>query len=436
MKKVLALLLAVSLLLIMAACGQQEQPVPVPVPEAFTPKDAKEIKIKHGTDLMEGMQTEDVKLVEDLQRWSSPLADFGVELFQAGMKPGENSLISPLSVLYALSMTANGADGETLRQMNDVLGMSDTERNEWLHTYQVQLSKGKNQRLFVANGIWIKDDPGFTVEHLFRRTNADYYGAGLYQAPFDNATCKEINKWIEGKTAGMVKDVLDEIPEEAIMYLVNALAFESQWAEVYKDTQVWEGEFTTEAGEKRPVELMYSSEDGHFLEDDQATGFIKWYDGYRYAFVALLPKEGVSVEEYVQSLSGEHLQQMLADPIDHDVVAAIPKFETEFDKELSDVLKAMGMTDAFDAGRADFSRLGKHSAGNIYISGVLHKTFISVAEQGTRAGAATVVEAAPEAAPPEERELKEVILDRPFVYLIMDQGTGMPAFIGTLMDVQ
>ena len=208
------------------------------------------------------------------------------------------------------------------------------------------------------------------------------------------------------------------------------------WAEVYKETRIWQKVFTTEDGQTRDVQLMYSNEDGRFLEDDLATGFVKWYEDYRYTFVALLPNEGVSVEEYVQSLSGEHLRQMLAAPIDHDVVAAIPKFETEFHTELSNVLEKMGMTDAFDTGLADFSRLGNHSEGNLCINRVLHKTFISVAEQGTRAGAATVVEVAPTAAPPGERELKEVILDRPFVYMIWDMGTDTPVFIGTLMDVQ
>ena len=435
MKRLIAILLVLALLLPLTACEQPAPPVPVPEPEAFVPKNTENVKISYSTDLMDGITPEDVKLVENLPETGGPLADFGIALFQSSMKPGENSLISPLSVLYALSMTANGADGETLRQMESVLGMSTQELNEWLHTYQVQLSKEEYQKLFVANGIWIKDDPNVTVEQQFLRTNADYYGAGLYQAPFDADTCEEINKWIEGKTAGMVKDVLDEIPKEAILYLVNALAFDARWAEQYKETQVQEGEFTTEAGEKRPVEMMYSSEDGWFLEDDLATGFLKWYAGHRYAFVAMLPNEGVSVEEYVSSLSAEHLQHMIADPKSYDVVAAIPKFETEFDTEMSKVLANMGMPAAFDADLADFSRLGTHTDGNIYISRVLHKTFISVAEQGTRAGAATVIEAAAEAAPM-ERELKKVVLDRPFAYFIIDQVTGMPIFIGTLMDVQ
>lgn len=421
MKRVVALLLAAVLLLSLAACGQKESPAPKAV----------DVKLKHSKDLMKKVQPEKIEKQQNLSETGGPLADFAVSLFQNSLKPDENTLVSPLSVLYALSMTANGAAGDTLSQMEAVLGMDAQQRNSWLYSYTNGL---KDENLFLANAIWLKDDKDFAVEPEFLQMNANYYNAGLYSAPFNDATCKEINSWIEGKTAGMVKNVLDEIPEEAIMYLVNALSFEAQWAEVYDEYQVWENVFTTENGETRDAELMYSDEDGRFLEDDLATGFVKWYEDYRYAFVALLPNEGISVEEYVRSLSGDHLRKMITVPKQNDVVAAIPKFETEFSAEMSGVLKIIGMNDAFDSELADFSRLGSHTDGNIYISQVLHKTVICVAEQGTRAGAATVVEVAPGAAP-EVSEPKRVILDRPFVYMIWDMKTNTPVFMGTLMDV-
>ena len=216
------------------------------------------------------------------------------------------------------------------------------------------------------------------------------------------------------------------------MYLVNALAFDGKWAEVYRENQVHEREFTTENGTAQDVELMYS-EEGKYLEDDNATGFIKYYAGRRYAFAALLPKEGVTVQEYVQGLTGEHLQNLLDNPTSITVNAAIPKFETGYDVQMSEILKAMGMPDAFDSSLADFSKMAKHTDGNIYISRVLHKTFISVAEQGTKAGAATVIEAAAESAM--EMEVKRVTLDRPFLYMILDTKTNTPIFIGTLMNM-
>ena len=219
------------------------------------------------------------------------------------------------------------------------------------------------------------------------------------------------------------------------MYLVNALAFEAQWEKVYDEFQVQEGYFTTEDETRQDVEMMHSQEH-YYLEDELATGFIKYYEGREYAFVALLPNEGVTVQEYADSLTGGHLQEMLASSEEMLVFTTIPKFESEYDIEMSQALQGMGMTNAFDWRVADFSRLGTYNVDgmNICISRVLHKTFISVAEQGTRAGAATAVEM-PAYGAMEIPEFKEVVLDRPFVYMIIDCETNLPFFMGTMMDV-
>ena len=233
----------------------------------------------------------------------------------------------------------------------------------------------------------------------------------------------------------MIKDILDKIPDEAVMYLVNALAFEAEWPKAYEKSDVREGIFTTEDGVEQAVELMHSSE-YQYLEDENAKGFIKYYLDNNYAFAALLPDENVSVEEYVNSLTGERLHAMLSEPVNISVTAALPKFETEYDVEMSDVLKEMGMSLAFEPDLAEFSKLGTHVDGNIYINRVLHKTFISVAEKGTKAGAATVVEMVTECAMEEMVEPKKVILDRPFIYMLIDCEHQIPFFIGTMMNVE
>ena len=151
---------------------------------------------------------------------------------------------------------------------------------------------------------------------------------------------------------------------------------------------------------------------------------------------ALLPNEGVTVQEYVDSLTGEHLMRLLSNPEKVTVFATMPKFETEYSVEMSESLMEMGMTDAFDYRISDFSRLGTYNADglNICINRVLHKTFISVSEKGTRAGAATAVEMVAEGALLIE-DYKTVTLDRPFVYMLIDCQTNLPFFIGTMMDV-
>jgi serpin B len=230
----------------------------------------------------------------------------------------------------------------------------------------------------------------------------------------------------------MVKRILNQIPDTAVMYLINALAFDAEWQNIYEESQIRSGTFTTESGNPRDVEMMYGSE-YQYLDDGNATGFVKYYAGHNYAFVALLPNKGLSLENYVASLSGNGLRNTLQNVQNVQVKTAIPKFESEYSVEMSDILKSMGLTDAFDSNLANFTGLGEWKTGNLFINQVIHKTNITVDEKGTKAGAATAVEVASEAACIQE-ELKTVYLDRPFVYMLIDCDTNLPFFIGTVMD--
>ena len=381
-------------------------------------------------DLLEGIIPGEVGVSDDFIMQNADVTDFAIRLFKASEKSGENTLISPLSVLCALAMTANGAEAETRKQMEAVLGMTTEELNPYLYSYMKNLPQGEEYKLNLANSIWFTE--GFTVKQDFLQTTADYYGADIYRVPFNDQTCKDINNWVKQKTDEMIPKILDKLSPQAVMYLVNALAFEAEWSEIYEEHQVEAGKFTKEDGTKQDAEFMYSSE-GTYLKDKKATGFMKYYKGCKYAFVAMLPNEGVSVSDYIASLNGKSLNTLLANPQDIAVQTSIPKFETEYDVEMSDTLKGMGMPKAFDAENAEFEGLGTSTDGNICISRVLHKTFISVGESGTKAGAATVVEmkcggiAEPQ---------KAVYLDRPFVYMLIDCENNIPFFIGTMMDIE
>jgi serpin B len=330
-------------------------------------------------------------------------------------------------------MTANGTKGETLAQMENVFGLSVPELNDYLHAYLKYLPSGNKYKISVADSIWFKDDESLKVEPGFLQTNADYYDASIYKAAFDNTTLKDINAWVKDNTDGMIENILDKIPDEAVMYLINALAFDAEWEHIYREDQVRDGTFTTEAGETRDVEMMYSTE-SRYLDDGSATGFLKYYAGRKYAFAALLPNEGVSVADYIASLTGDRLMSTLSNAQDVEVKTAIPKFESEYSVEMSDILKTMGITDAFDMDLADFTGLGKSEDGNIFISRVIHKTHITLDEKGTKAGAATVVEMLAGSAAPSDK-IKTVHLDRPFVYMLIDCEANLPIFIGTMVDI-
>lgn len=409
MKRILAFILCIGMVLSLSGCARKVM----------------------AEDLMSGITANEVKTDVDLKN-SAGITDFAVKLFQNSEESGKNTLISPFSVLCALAMTANGADGETLAQMEKTLGMSADELNKYLHAYVNSLAQGEKRKLSVANSIWFADRQDFTVNRDFLQTNADYFGADIYKAKFDNAARDDINAWVNNKTDGMIDKIIDEIPGEAVMYLINALAFDAEWQTVYKNTQIRNTKFTKEDKTEQNVKMMYADE-YLYLQDDNAQGFIKKYYGGEYAFAALLPDEGVSVSEYVKSLTGEKLSEILSNPQNTSVETAIPKFKNECSYEMSEILYKMGMKDAFNVNNADFSKLGKSTDGNIYINRVLHKTYIEVDERGTKAGAVTAVEMNLEGCAPTEP--KKVYLDRPFVYMIIDTQTNFPLFIGTVMSV-
>lgn len=391
-------------------------------------------------DLLEGVTPHKAKPQADLAGPGAQAATgFGLDLLRGCMEQGGdgNTLVSPLSVLCALSMTANGAGGETLSQLEDAFGISQEELREYLAAYCAALPNGSKYKVHVANSLWAKSG-AVEVEKPFLQDCVDYFDVQAYAAPFDDTTLEDVNSWVKEHTDGMIPEILQEINPLSVLYLVNALSFDAEWETPYYDTQVGEGVFTQEDGTKNLVEFLHNTE-YLYLEDGDAVGFMKPYAGTSrdatpttYAFAALLPPEGQTVQEYLGSLTGEKLHAILADVRMDQVTTQLPKFQTEYSTELSGVLQGMGVEDLFNMDTADLSAMGKSSQGPLFVGQVVHKTFLQVDEKGTKAGAATLVdERCGSSGPPE----KKVILDRPFIYMIVDWEAKLPLFIGTAMDL-
>ena len=357
--------------------------------------------------------------------------DFALDLLRESADE-KNALVSPLSVLSALAMAENGADGETLAQMERVTGMGADELTDLLQAYGTLVDDGP---LSVANSIWLRDSDGLAVEDDFLETCGGRLGAQVFSAPFDDSTVADVNAWVSEKTNEMIPEMLNQISDDAQVLLVNALAFEGGWEDPFDSALVSPDTFTCEDGTEQDVTMMHSAE-GSYLEGDLATGFVKPYEGYDYAFVGLLPAEGVSVGELLASLDGDALEELLTPVAGAGAEIGLPKFTASYEAELADALRELGMTDAFDAELADFSRMGSSEQGPLYVGGVLHKTFVDVTEEGTRAAAATTVSMDGAAAPGGPVEYHRVILDRPFVYLIVDLRCDLPVFVGTYMGAE
>jgi len=357
---------------------------------------------------------------------------FSAELFRLSYD-GKNTLISPLSVAMALAMVAEGAEGNTEKEFSDLFGgMSTDELSAYFKKYMDSLNSYSDPDL--ANSVWIREADYFTVKESFTDTVRRFYGADAFTRPFNGDTVNEINSWIKENTDGMIEKVIEELDPNCVMALVNTVLFEAEWSEKYDEMQVRDGEFTTIDGTKKKVTMMSSSEHS-YLENGAATGFMKPYKGGKYAFAALLPKDGVTIDELIDSLDGEMLRETLSGVSNKKVITKMPQFEYDFGIEMGGILQKMGLRDAFDPHAADFSGISDDADELLlHIAKVIHKTRIELTPVGTKAGAATVVEMwAGNAAPVEPP--KEVYLDRPFVYMIVDTETNLPVFIGAVTDI-
>ena len=392
--------------------------------------------VAYADDLMGGVSANRVAGKQADADFIESMADFSIELFKKSIVDEGNSLISPLSVTFALAMAANGADNETLVQMERLLGgdIPLAALNEYLYSYAAALPNTNKSTLNIGNSIWLRDDSDrLSVNPSFLQRNADYFGAAAYKAAFDSRTVRDINSWVKSNTDGMIERILDTIDESHLMYLINAVMFDAEWQSVYYKENVRKGDFADISGATRNVDFMHSTE-RKYLDDGMATGFIKPYADGGYSFAALLPNEEVAIGEYVESLTGEGFINTLQNAQDAIVYAAMPKFEFEYSIKMNDPLIALGIPDAFDEVKADFTEMAASSDSNMFISLVLHKTFISVDELGTKAGAVTMV--AMRDSGSARVDTKSVSLDRPFVFAIIDNATNLPIFIGTLLTIR
>ena len=378
--------------------------------------------------------------------WEKCVRDFSLRLFREAyaMQNDEDAaeaaagaansaaqggfVIAPASVLTALLMAEEGADGETAAQIQDVVGAEVFYARE---AFEKRLNaKGEGTQLNTANSVWFRNDEDrLQVQPSFPAAMQQLFGAEVFRADFDEKTRKDINQWCKNNTKDRIEKILDEpISSDSMLYLINALTFDGKWQKPYEDHQVADAEFTCEDGSVQTAEMMYDME-YTYLANELATGFVKPYeDGY--SFVALLPNEGLSMADFVNGLTEDSFVELSASKKDVPVETGMPKFKTESGAELSAALQAMGIRDLFDADRADLSLMATVTDGNLFVSRILHKAFLETDTEGTRAAAVTAVELEAGSAAP--TEMKRVILDRPFLYAIIEDETGIPIFMGTV----
>ena len=405
-KRITTLVLALVLLLSLPGCGVRAQ------------------------ELTADFEPQVMDTTTDLTAGGEAVTDFALSLLREERSGSVSVLLSPVSILNALGMVANGASGTTLKQIETATGMSLHQLNDFLYTYRMSLpADSKTCKAALANSAWLRDT--FRVEDAFLRSCVNYYSAEVYRSAFDGGLVTDLNRWVSKKTDGMISDLLEKEPgAQTMLYLVNAACFDAKWETPYtKENVRTDGIFTAASGKRQTADYLDSHET-IYLSGNNVSGFLKPYDGGKYAFVALVPDESVTLADYLRTLTGEHLYQLITDHHYADVQASIPKFTARSELELVEPLRAAGISDLFDVSAADLRGLGSAPNGNtLYVNSVLHKTYLELDENGTKAAAATSLDVNAGAAPPSE-DVKTVTLDRPFLYMVVDTHACVPLFMG------
>jgi serine protease inhibitor len=353
---------------------------------------------------------------------------FGFNVFEqlVGKNMSENIFVSPASLAMALSMTYNGASGETQEAMARVLelrGMSLEKVSQASAALMERLRNlGEDMRLDMANSLWVREGEEFRADFLKR--NEEFYGAKIGTLDFGDPKAPSIiDAWVKEKTGGKIKKIVEEIPGGIILYLIDAVYFKGAWAVKFERQYTRERDFTLLDGSKKKVPMMMtgSKEFKHLKGDSFDAVGLPYGDGSVSMYI-FVPHRESSLDEFYGELRAGNWDEWMSRFQKSEITVVMPRFNLEYEVVLSDALADLGMEVAFDSNAADFSRM---CAGKVWIDEVKQKTFMEVNEEGTEAAAATSVRM---------KKGPGIYVDRPFFCAIRDNDTGAMLFMGSVVE--
>jgi serpin B len=357
---------------------------------------------------------------------------FGIKLFSdlADNYPNtKNLFISPLSVYLALTMTYNGAANTTALEMQNTLGYSGMVNEEINQSCKdlvdVLLNIDPKITLEIANSIWYRNT--FTVKQVFIDINRHYFNAEVKASDFyDPATVIQINNWVKTKTHDKIEKVIDNIPSNAVMYLINAIYFKGIWKYKFDSENTVEGPFNTPNSGSVLVNFMNQKARFKYMDNDLLSAIELPYGNSGLSMVVLLPVQDKTIPNVIQNFSQDNWTEWCNNMDSTEVTVRLPKFKFAYDSTINESLKTLGMPTAFTP-MADFSNI--NSDESLCISKVLHKSFIEVNEEGSEAAAVTVVGIVTTAFPGENKD-KNFVANKPFIFVIKENTTQTILFAG------
>ncbi len=359
---------------------------------------------------------------------------FGTRLFREiadRAEPGDNLFVSPLSVSYAFGMLLNGAVGDTRDSLAATLGVLSVPENGVNESYQNLMSTltqlDPDVTMDIANSIWYRQ--GIPVEQPFIETNQTYFDALVQGLDFsDESAALTINNWVNDKTRGKITSIIDPpISSEVIMYLINAVYFKADWTLPFNPEYTETADFHRADGSTVDCDMMLNLNTFAYLQNDLLTSVGLPYGEEGFRMTILLPNEGNSVADVLDEMSDEAWAGWLESTVETEVMVGLPKFRFAYNISLANVLQDMGMTIAFNSSTADFTAMTL--LDDVYISDVLHKSFVQVDEEGTEAAAVTAIEVSVGSAPS-----PSIFCDRPFLFVIHEDVSGAILFMGKVAE--
>lgn len=378
------------------------------------------------------------ELTESEKAIASSDAGFSYSLFRETVQyddTAENVFISPLSISMALAMVLNGAEGETHRQIKETIGLAGLEEVEinknFLSLINYLMTLDSKVSMDIANSVWYHDN--IDVKQTFLTELNESFNAKGEALDFnDPASVDIINSWVSDNTNGRIETIIDEISDEMVMFLMNALYFKADWLRQFETEDTREADFYLEDGSTATVNMMSQKGDfaTYFSEDVQMIELP--YGDSLYVMTVLMPTDfDQPIDDFVaEMVHAENLDKWRAGlrTFGRGVDLKFPKFELEYELSYNEILKSMGMEQPFSETGADFSGIAELNTGNLFISDVKHKTYIAVDEEGTEAAAATSVGIGVTSMPP------SLEINRPFVFIIHERTSGVNLFMGKVKN--
>jgi len=380
-------------------------------------------------ELTAGIKAE--KLNYDIREVSAPQKDFAFASFELVSETGANPVYSPVSVLFALAMAAQGAEGETKAQFESLFGMSAEELVSYCSALSSSLLETSGStELSIANSAWA--DVSADIKEEYLKAIVSGFDSEVFSADLDTGkTRKDINAWVDEKTNGLIPELLSEnLDPLTVLVLMNAIYMDAKWAYPFTHEATGKMDFTAADGTVSSADFVRSYRSYRsYLSGEGYEGVLLPYDDGRTAFAVIRPDEGKDVRAMLEKLGSEELFRAVADAEANTYMNfAMPKLDLDFTVTLNEILIALGLEDAFDISAADFSAMGSVPGGNIYLSTVLQKAKIIVDEEGTRAAAVTAAMASGTSMP--VNEPREMIFDSPYFYAVLDLETQSVLFMG------